>query len=85
MTSKIPNALSLSKEEQFTTFQQEIQELDKLHVILQKPTINSDQSPFSHLTVGNTTLTIFATKSVILKRRGNKKKLEGLSSTSPLV
>lgn len=77
MTSKVPNALSLSKEEQFTTFQQEIQELDKLHVILQKPTINSDQTPFSDLTVGNPTRKISATKSVLLKRRGTKKSWRG--------
>ena len=65
MASKIYNVPGLLKEEQFT-FPQKIHEFDKLLKILQKLTINSDQSPLPYLTVGNGTLKMFGTNLFLL-------------------
>ena len=65
MASKIYNVPGLLKEEQFP-FPQKIRELDKLLKILQKLTINSDQSLLPYLTVGNGTLKMFGTNLHLL-------------------
>ena len=65
MASKIYNVPGLLKEEQFP-FPQKIHELDKLLKILQKLTINSDQSLLPYLTVGNGTVKMFGTNLHLL-------------------
>ena len=69
MTSKIPVAPGLPKEEQLT-FQQKIQALIKWYDIPKELVLNFDQTPLSYITVGSNTLEFEGAKSVPVKGKG---------------
>ena len=72
MTSKIPIAPGLLKEEQLT-FQRKIQALIKWHDIPKDLVLNVDQTPLSYITVGNNTLEYEGAKSVPVKGKCKRK------------
>ena len=81
MTSKIPIASGLLKEEQLT-FQRKIQALIKWHDIPKDLVLNLDEMPLSYITAGNNTLEFQGAKCVPVTGKEKGKQIMGTFAVS---